>query len=400
MKKYLILILSVVLIGNKLNAQYETAVYDKEKKFFNQGQVLPTEKNFIINGEIAKDIDFVSVELFRSGKHKNPLYYNTWKRAENNKSNKYELPINYWLRDGSKYDLVLREYNTPSEKDKNGTRQTIENALENYLESVFVAKNGKLQMNKSVSTVMKDMNKLTNYHLRYYNNTYEGAFTGYSDMVRHKLKQICKGEQDMSFYIKNQNKPKDEDKKDRQVEKEQTIKNADKQIGALGQQLNSELAAYLNSNDIFLLKSTDHIVNYPVEKTRNILSVNVGYGGVYLNSEGTDISTLSGVYAGISLPFASSALAPAFFQNMSISTGVFIKNLKEESSGTEWSGPFVNRPVYVALGYKVLQFIRINAGTAILEDRSLHSNSTSDINFKPFVGVSAEINLWAALGHR
>ena len=78
--------------------------------------------------------------------------------------------------------------------------------------------------------------------------------------------------------------------------------------------------------------------------------------------------------------------------------GVFTKNL-EGDGGKEISGPLVGRPFYLGLDYKLFQFVRFNAGGAVLEEPELAGmdNSNKRIFVQPFIGLSAKINLSLSL---
>jgi hypothetical protein len=79
---------------------------------------------------------------------------------------------------------------------------------------------------------------------------------------------------------------------------------------------------------------------------------------------------------------------------------VFIQNLDFDDDN-EATGPLVKRPIYLALGYRALPFVRVHAGAAVLQS-SLESTSISDFNLdrvyvRPFIGLSLELNLWLGL---
>ena len=65
------------------------------------------------------------------------------------------------------------------------------------------------------------------------------------------------------------------------------------------------------------------------------------------------------------------------------------------------TGPIFGRPYNVGLGYRAFQFIRINAGAAFLETKKDGFNiDLKEIRVQPFIGVSAEVNLWMGLGNK
>jgi hypothetical protein len=83
--------------------------------------------------------------------------------------------------------------------------------------------------------------------------------------------------------------------------------------------------------------------------------------------------------------------------NLSISSGVFISGNMENALNERISGP-IDRPIYVGLGYNFFRVIRLNAGGTFITTEKL---SGSNVNsFQPFVGLSAEFNLWLGIGKK
>jgi hypothetical protein len=83
---------------------------------------------------------------------------------------------------------------------------------------------------------------------------------------------------------------------------------------------------------------------------------------------------------------------------MSISTGFFLSNKMENQLGEKISGPVLDRPIYVGLGYNFFRFIRLNAGGTFITTEQLSGQSAK--SFQPFVGISAEFNLWLGIGNK
>ena len=84
--------------------------------------------------------------------------------------------------------------------------------------------------------------------------------------------------------------------------------------------------------------------------------------------------------------------------NMSISTGFFLSGDIKNQLGEKISGPVLDRPIYVGLGYNFFRFIRLNAGGTFITTEQLGGQNAK--SFQPFVGVSAEFNLWLGIGSK
>ncbi|MBK8442607.1 MAG: hypothetical protein IPL35_03945 [Sphingobacteriales bacterium] len=395
-RKSFLTLLALFLFSWGLQAQYETILYDRERNLFNKGNELPAETNFIVNGEITQTTDMVQIEIFKAGKHRSPLYINRWTRSVTNKGNQFEIPVNYKLRSSNNYDFKLSNYKVADNKNKEAARKEIVQSMNKYLQSTFVAKGNHLRMNKNRKTVLRELNTITKKGLSNHKSMYDMPFDGYSTIISQKLRQISKSEQAIDFKLDIKDK---EQKEDKNMKKStEKLLGANQQVEELNKILNEELGSYLK-NDLYAFQGSSDIASYPVESTRNYLAVNVGYGGIYLNNDGTDVSTASAPFVGVSIPFSGSALAPAFFKNTAISTGVFITDLKDDNNQV-MSGPFIKRPFYLALGYRALQFVRINAGATFIEQNKDNLSKDKEIKLKPFIGISAEINLSATLGRK
>jgi hypothetical protein len=152
--------------------------------------------------------------------------------------------------------------------------------------------------------------------------------------------------------------------------------------------LSSEVRAYL-PQDIKKIAYQFIIEDYPTQKLPNVLGLNLGYGATFIDK--TNIGYAP--YAGISIPLGNLAFAP-FMSKISVSAGIFVTDITDENN-IVFSGPVIKRPIYLGLGYRVYDFIRVNAGAVILEDNSMPA---SDLLIRPYVGLSIDLNLWIGLG--
>jgi hypothetical protein len=131
----------------------------------------------------------------------------------------------------------------------------------------------------------------------------------------------------------------------------------------------------------------------------NFLSLNAGYGGVYKSGSYSNVNYFDGFFAGVSFPLANYALSNSFISKTSFSAGVFFNNFDIDNN-SYLTGPVVGRPLYAALGYRFLNFVKVSAGTTILQEENRLLNTTGNVQFKPFVGLGIELDLWLGLKKR
>ncbi len=147
-----------------------------------------------------------------------------------------------------------------------------------------------------------------------------------------------------------------------------------------------------------MLKDEITTLDYPTENLMNTLAINAGYAGIYESGGVSDFKYYSGPFAGISFPLGNRVYNSNFLSNTSISAGVFLKNF-ETPELNKVSGPVIGLPIYASLGYRVLKFIRLQAGATLLEETDQITDSKS-VYLKPFVGISIEFQMWIGLGSK
>lgn len=96
------------------------------------------------------------------------------------------------------------------------------------------------------------------------------------------------------------------------------------------------------------------------------LPVNIGYAGIYESGNLKNLSYGTAPFAGMSFPLGKKQFSSLFWSNTSLSIGVMLTKITM-SSDTEYSGALFGVPLYAALGYKVLNVLRINAGFTLLQ---------------------------------
>jgi hypothetical protein len=372
--------------------QYKTVIFNYERSYFDDGQPLPAENKFIISGEAGANIDIVEVKIYHSpNTDKGAFYQNTWEKRATSPPATFTLPVNQPLRGNEEYTFVLNYYTKISEQQQQLLLAQINAATGAYIDQSYQVERSSITVMERPRTMRNNLNAIVQKGLSLHRNQISYSFQGFSDLVYQKLEQL--GElklQKARFNIFAK-----EDENTRTVR----LRYAQDQIAALKTMINQEVAQFVGVQ-LYALTDSKKISDYTTEKTKNSLAINVGYGGVYYSGTFNNLAYDAAPYAGISLPFGKAPFAAPFWAKSSISTGVFLQNMKF-GPGNVATGPLVHRPIYVALGYRVLPFIRLNAGATVLQNE-LTSSTSTDLNLdkiyiRPFVGLSMEINLWLNL---
>ncbi len=388
MKKVL-LTLALFFSAIALNAQYETVVYDAANNNFDNGQPLPAETNFAITGGILDNVDLVDVEIYRNNKFNRPVFTTNWKRNEGSKVGAFQIPINYKLRRNSDYSFIIKQYSSANDEEKLKMKQSVFASLDSYIDGVMSAKSNKIKVEKKTNEIVSDLNSIMEEATRYYISKADYDFNGFSSVIDGKVDQIRDAKLGNALSnIENDGISTRQEAK--QIYGEQLI-------DELKMAVKNEAEQVIDA-DSYVLSSVTTLEDYPVEKAKSIIGVQIGYGGVFLDGQWKDFEYARSPYIGASFPLANLNLGPKFFRNANLSAGIFLKQFKDED-GVKQSGPIVKRPLYAALGYKVFKFVRFNAGAVMVGTSDIDGGRVSfgDVSFKPFVGLSAEIKLWAKL---
>ena len=390
MKKIFALLTTAFVFSFGLNAQLSIVNFEEELNQFNNGEVLPAEKKLLIVGSIPANINLVEVSIFTSkGKDdRKPLYTNTWQRPVDNTGTQYKTPINYRLNTGKEYDFSLRYFKLLSEEQKNQLYSQLLNNLNNYIDQSFAVGKKKLQFTKKSKHIINDLNDVVVVGLSTFRTSNHKSPFGFSDIVKgqlNKIKEASLKDADRVITESDANKAK------------QLFRN--KMITDLKNMIASEIQFVLNDKWNSLDREY-YVDNAETDKRNGYFSINAGYGAVYLNGKVDNLNYGASPYLGLSFPLSTSSIAPKFFRNASITVGVFTKNFDGENDEII-TGPIIKRPLYLGLDYKLFQFVRFNAGAAFLEEVSEDNGQIEGIEkrvfIKPFIGLSAKVNLSISL---
>jgi hypothetical protein len=359
--------------------QFARVEFDYANAYFNNGQSLPAEQPMIITGAVASNIYLVEMDIFRpkANQEKLPLFAGVWKRKGETGESTFRVPVNYRLTGSSSYDFRVVYYRAISSSEKNALRQDLFDALDSYLAQSIERRDDDIRLRDNPGNMIQDLNRVVIDGLAYYRSLNQISFDGFSDLVAQALDNLDK----------------------------RPLAEAEAGIAQVETLLHTEVDQLLNS-DLVLRTDIRQVPQYETQRTRRPLAVNVGYGGVLLERGSESLSYGTSPYVGISLPLANPALAGPFWSNASISLGVFLENFENADNETV-TGPIFGRPYYLGVGYNFFRFVRLNLGVTALEEvgtSSLGGGSAAldvdAISIRPFIGISAELDVWAGFRER
>jgi hypothetical protein len=384
--KNLLLLLVIVLSCNVLTAQYAAVSFDWEKNYFNEGQALPAEKPLLMSGPLPANVSRIEISILpgKAKKASDELYRAVWKATENAGADRYNLAVNFPLRSSEKYDFAFRFFRQIDRVEKQALREQLLTQTAALLRSSTLT-NGRLLGNaRRAKKILEDMDELVINLLSNYRSAEDVGFTGFSQAVKLAIDNLQQLESAAPAAAK---------KADAAIVGEA--------FGKIEDLLSVEIDQLIDK-DWSVQQNTRYVDNYQTEEKQTYFSINAGYGGVYLSGKLEEVSYGASPYLGLSFPLGNSTLAPKFLRNTSLTLGAFTKNFEDED-GNEVTGFIVNRPVYLGLDYKLFQFIRFNAGAALLETNTTNivdgvEKTNSTVFIRPFVGLSAKVDLSLGFG--
>jgi hypothetical protein len=377
------LLLLAMLLGNHIKAQYETVLYDYAKNWFGENQSLPAEQQWMLTGALPETVNMVELEIYRSGnKLEQLLYRSNFQRPADGTMEQFSIPVNFKLRGSTAYDLRVLYFENASDADMRRLSQMVNDGLTAYLNQSVVAGRRQVELAKHPLLIKQELDQIVQDGLGLYRSRMGIDFTGFSDIVFDKLERM----DDLRLKAARFNILKTED----QDEKQTRVAYFQQNIEELASLLEREVNQYL-SGSFYVLREARRVANYKSEATRWTLPINVGYAAVYDNVTDDGFAVEGAPMVGFSFPLGNPNFSGNFWSNSALSFGALLQNITFNDR-VEFDGPLIGTPLYVAYGYKTAYFLRINAGTAIMQEVG-----SNNIQFSPFIGLSVELNLWLGL---
>jgi len=382
-----------VLTSNFVFAQYKTIPYDYEKNRFGENQPLPAEQGWMLSGALPEGINMVELSIYFPDKtDKNPILTSDYRRSPGSNASQFSIPVNESLGGNKAYTLTISYFENASKDEITRLRSMVSDALTAYLELSSVANRNKVELDKHPKLMIQDLNKIVSEGLVLYRSKLGTSFPGFSDMVYDKLEQL----EDLKLKKAKFNVLNRSDVEKKEKEQDKRVAYFQQSLTQLAKIMDREVGQYLG-NDFYVLKQKRVVKNYKTEKTRHSLPINIGYAAVYNdgNVDGiediTDTRWSGAPMVGLSIPLGNPYLNSKFWSNSSISAGILLQDL--DFGERTMTGPAVERPIYLAYGYKTAYFLRLNVGTTILTEKG----RSNEVEFSPFIGASIEINIWMGL---
>ena len=368
--KILLPFIGLLLFSGTIYSQMQTVQLNPRQLQFDGGHELPAEKTFLISVDADNMVSMITMQLANGDFDKNKvLYENKWRRKENDFSSVAVMPNLYKLRSGKDYQFRFLYYKRIGEGERRQIRSMLENTANALIESNIVQKDNRYKFSSSPDDLIDYLNKMIEDGMVNYETTTGAAKPQFSEVLENLLSTMAKSK----------------------FSGENGAFNMEDKMQVLQKQVANEIEMIANKYQ-YVLYDNVVVPDYPVEKKNNVLALNVGYGGVFNKGSFSDLDYFSGAYAGVSFPLGNRVFNGNFWNNTSLSAGVFLKDFKASDS-TKFSGPVVQKPIYVALGYRVFNYLKVHAGTTIVEETNQLSDNKS-VKLKPFVGLSIEMNLW------
>jgi len=373
MKKSVLLVILLTLMLVSF-AQMQTIQFDARLLHFDNGRPLPAEEAFIVNLGVPDYLQMVKMQVSNRDFERRILHESRWVRRAGDKGEVAIVPNYYLLRAGNDYNMRFIYFREIEESERRQISEMLETTVMTFVQLNIQARGDRYNFVNSPSSIFNSLNAMLTESMANYDVSQGIASPKFSGIIENMLRSMA-GRRVSPTGIDDAN---------------------ESSFDLLIRQLNNEISMIANSYQ-YVLYDVVTILNYPVEKKMNTLSLNLGYAGIYESGSFSDLNYYSGPYLGLSLPLGRRAFAGNFWSNTHLSTGVFLVNF-ETNIGNTISGPVINMPVYAGLGYRAFRFVKVQAGATLLEEEKISDGSKS-LFFAPFVGLSIEFNIWVGLNN-
>lgn len=375
-------ILSILLICMTALAghgQTEKVYFSYSENSFDGNLPLPSEEKFMIKGRVSADVLMVTVDVYRNVESERSLTSSSkWQRGQDKSAEEFSAMIRHKLRQDTEYDIVIRYFRGTTPEEKKYASDQLREQIVLYLDNQPVKSGRKWSWSKNLNTIVGEVEQIIQDGLADFSDMQGLPFEGLSDQVKMVLENL--------------------EAHTLRLEKQDTavalLSNTGVYFDRLVGQIMNEVDQYTQAGLLYAFDKRT-VLKYSTEKQKNILSISAGYGGVIFNNKKNNGLYDHAPYVGLSVPFGNRALRKPFWSNVSLSAGVFLLNF-EDDDGNKVSGPVIQRPIYLGMGYKFLRFVKIQGGVAILETKVDDGNFVNfdQVYFRPYVGIGLEFNFW------
>ncbi len=390
MRLQLPLFLSFSLLTCIAYGQRSTVTYDFARNTFGEFEDLPSEMDLLIKGALPPATELVEINVYdKEVKKGDELYSGFWTAAGTTGAKEFAVPVNYQLSPGRDYTFRINFFGTITSAARTELYRQVRSNIESYLNLNYeVQEDGEIELKESARKVRRELDQIVLQSMSQYRITSPGAFRGFSDLVLEQLDQL-------DGYKATVGGSSQDSLARAQVNGGVSRTSP---LTSLMNLIDGELRSILNQ-DIVMLRTERVVSDYRAEDKPGYFSIVAGYGAVYYDGNLDNLDYDAQPFIGLGFPLAQTKVAPKVFRNASVSVGVFLKNFDIEN--TTYTGPIVKRPLFLGLDYKLFQFVRFNAGATFLEaegdDDGDFENLGSRVQVRPFIGLSAKLNLRVSL---
>lgn len=352
----------------------------------NGGNPLPAETKFSVSGGVPEKIEMVKLTIFPSKKGMKSSTNYFWSAPFGFQENDFQVAVSAPLRSNESYTLNFGFYQKAGAEQVDEIRELIFVNIKTYMSTITTITRGGVKFSESDEIILNNLKKIVDQGAFYFELKDGLQFPGFSDLTKNKFQQRKNLKTGQAKFNVIGLQKKDNAK----------AAYALNYLDELNDILSAELNQYLSPN--MLVRVDERTFdNYSTEKTSTVIPLNIGYGAISLSKNLPKQEFVSSLYLGLSIPLGNRTFSP-IMNNLSISTGIFITGQLENSLGERISGPVEDIPIYVGLGYNFFRFLRLNAGGTFLTTEQISGGRVN--SFEPFVGLSAEFNLWLGFGKK
>ncbi|MDP3443282.1 MAG: hypothetical protein Q8T08_10545, partial [Ignavibacteria bacterium] len=296
-----ILLTFLIPFGTFLFAQMQTVQFNSKYLHFDNGKSLPAEQAFIINTEIQNSVHMVKMQLSNQLFNKNKILFESeWSRKEDDKSLIAIIPNSYKLKSTSDYNIRFLYYRTIQDTERQQIGTMLETSIHAFLKSNILEQDGRYIFSSNPGDIFKSLNTILTESMLNYEVRSGSTIPGYSSIIENMLFNLAKTK----------------------IITDSTGFMAEDHFEAMFVQLNNETKIIAN-NYKYVLRDVVSVLDYPTEKTLNTLSLNLGYAGIFNNTNISDLDYYAVPYLGVSFPLGNRAINNNFMSNASLSAGVF-----------------------------------------------------------------------------
>lgn len=372
------LILPLLLLGTALavRAQQPTLVFDPIEGTFSDRAQLPAETPFNVQGDLPDGVERVRLDLRDAGQGLGELLFGgggltaEWSRPPGVDAGYWRIRVPHALHGGRHHDVVLTLFRPATGAERIDLGRRLESTLGELLD-LRLSEGNKARWEGGTARLLADAESLVRDATA--DVAYRRAlpFAGFSDLVR-------------------------ETAADAEGHGEGLRAEALRRV----RDVMLREVAHLHGEGLLVVAHQYVLRDYPVARTRTELHLQAGYQGVYFGGGFSAFDYDGAPFAGLSFPLGNPALRSAFWANSAFDVGVLLTNL-EDGDGRTLSGPVVGRPFYAGLSYRLVSFLRLNAGATVLEAGGGSGIfDVGTVELRPYLGLSGAFRFWADLDQR